>query len=55
MNAQATDIQASTEFVVSHTSTAHTQHKDWSFLPTAAGGLAGVAIGVILGSLLGLC
>ncbi len=57
MNAQATDIQASTEFIISHpsTSAAHIHHSDWSFLPTAAGGLAGVAIGVVLGSLLGLC
>jgi ABC-type nitrate/sulfonate/bicarbonate transport system permease component len=55
MNAQATDIQASTEFAISQTSTAHAQHSDWSFLPTAAGGLAGVGIGIVLGTLLGLC
>jgi hypothetical protein len=54
MNAQATDIQTSTEFA-SLPSAAHPQHSDWSFLPTAAGGLAGVAIGVILGFMLGLC
>jgi ABC-type nitrate/sulfonate/bicarbonate transport system permease component len=55
MNAQSTDIQASIEFASSASSAAHAQHSDWSFLPTAVGGLAGVAIGVVLGFLLGLC
>jgi hypothetical protein len=55
MNAQATDLHASTELTISQTPSANHQHTDWSFLPTAAGGLAGVAIGVVLGSLLGLC
>jgi hypothetical protein len=55
MNAQATDIKASTEFVIAPSAPAHAHHSDWSFLPTAVGGLAGIAIGVVLGFLLGLC
>ncbi len=55
MNAQATDIQASAEFNLSQPQSANHHHTDWSFLPTAAGGLTGVAIGVVLGFLLGLC
>lgn len=55
MNAQAQEIQASAEFnlVKSHSAVQH--RNDWSFLPIAGGGLAGVAIGIALGTLLGWC
>jgi hypothetical protein len=33
-------------------STTHT-HSDWSFLPTAAGGLTGVMIGLAIANILG--
>jgi hypothetical protein len=55
MNAQTIDLQASKDLTISQTPSAHSQHTDWSFIPTAAGGLTGIAIGLVLGSLFGLC
>ena len=55
MNAQTIDLQASTELTISQTPAVTSPHADWSFLPTAVGGLTGIAIGLVLGSLFGLC
>ncbi|WP_404790781.1 hypothetical protein [Altericista sp. CCNU0014] len=55
MNARPQEIQASVEFNFSNSPSSIRHHNDWSFLPTAAGGLTGIAIGILLGSLLGWC
>jgi hypothetical protein len=55
MNAQAQDIQAPVEFNFAKSPSAVHHRNDWSFLPIAGGGLAGVAIGIALGTLLGWC
>jgi hypothetical protein len=55
MNAPLNTIQNSTEFQVPQRSSRNAHHTDWSFVPIAAGGLTGVAIGAALGTLLGWC
>lgn len=47
-------LQASQlELVPSFQSSKNHTHTDWSFLPTAAGGLTGVMIGLAIATILG--
>jgi hypothetical protein len=55
MKAQSSEISASSVFSTTIPSPERHTHHDWSFLPTAAGGLLGVVIGLGFGMLLGWC
>lgn len=49
MKLQASQLETVPSFQASKTST----HSDWSFLPTAAGGLTGVILGLAIATFLG--
>jgi hypothetical protein len=55
MKAQSSEINASSVFSTTMPRAERHAHHDWSFLPTAAGGLLGVVIGLGFGMLLGWC